>query len=132
MDARCAAAEGWLSSIVGSDGPQLLRFFRGQVSQPSEAENLVQAVYLRVLKFERRESIRCPRAYLFRIAANIAREYWLKRSSLPLHVPFEDVHRMQADDCAERRPEWVYREALVVFPVVTECRLNEALYECAR
>jgi RNA polymerase sigma-70 factor (ECF subfamily) len=60
------------------------------VSEPSEALDLVQEVYLRLLKLERPELIRSPRAYVFRVAANIAREHWLKRASEPTCVELVD------------------------------------------
>lgn len=97
MDARRAAAEELLSSLIHAHGRQLTRFFRSRVPEPSEAQDLVQEVYFRLLKLERPELIRSPKAYLFRVAANIAHEHWLKRSSCPPHVTLEE-------SCAEPLP----------------------------
>jgi RNA polymerase sigma factor (sigma-70 family) len=60
------------------------------VSDPADAHDLVQEVYMRLLKLERADLIRSPQAYLYRVAANIAREYWLKHAARPRHVPVEE------------------------------------------
>ncbi len=46
-------------------------------------------MYLRLLRVERPELIRSPEAYLFTVAANIVREYALRRSRQPMHVTLD-------------------------------------------
>lgn len=98
--------ENFLGSIAASHGRQLMRFFLSRVPEPSEAQDLVQEVYLRMLKLGRPDLIRSPKAYLYRIAANIAREHWLKRTALPPHIAFQegpDMAASAADTTLETR-----------------------------
>lgn len=92
---------GWkhqfFSVVTKRHGRALLRFFVSRLPDSSEAPDLVQEVYLRVLRVDRPDLIRSPEAYLFTIATHLAQEHWLKRSSRPLHIaleetPSEDLH----------------------------------------
>jgi RNA polymerase sigma factor (sigma-70 family) len=81
----------FLTTVASLHGSQLTRFFASRLSDASEAPDLVQEVYLRILKLERPDLIRSPKAYLFRVAINVAREHWLKRSVRPPLVALDDV-----------------------------------------
>jgi RNA polymerase sigma-70 factor (ECF subfamily) len=75
-----AAAEGdrqWLEEIAQSMGDDLLRFLRSRLPYDSDAEDLAQEVYLRLLRVKDRERIENQRAYILRVAANIANEWRL-------------------------------------------------------
>jgi RNA polymerase sigma-70 factor (ECF subfamily) len=50
----------------------------------------MQEVYLRVLMLKRPEAVQCPKAYLYRVAANIAHQYRLDSGSAPKSVSFEE------------------------------------------
>ncbi|TGQ74193.1 RNA polymerase subunit sigma, partial [Mesorhizobium sp. M8A.F.Ca.ET.207.01.1.1] len=70
---------------------RLLRgFFLRRGSAREDAEDLAQEVYLRLLRStgEHADAVENPEAYLFTVAANLAREHARARSSLP---PLEDV-----------------------------------------
>ena len=70
---------------------RLLRgFFLRRGSASEDAEDLAQEVYLRLLRStgEDADAVENPEAYLFTVAANLAREHARARSSLP---PLEDV-----------------------------------------
>lgn len=70
---------------------RLLRgFFLRRGSQAADAEDLAQEVYLRLLRStgEDAAAIENPEAYLFAVAANLAREQARSRSGLP---KIEDV-----------------------------------------
>jgi RNA polymerase sigma-70 factor (ECF subfamily) len=71
--------------------PALTRFLASQVSDVSEAQDLMQEVYLRILKLRDPESIRSPKAYLFTVAAKIAYEHRLRRDTRPLHYTFDNL-----------------------------------------
>ena len=47
----------------------------------ADARDLAQEAYVRLLRLERKDLIREPRPYLYRIAANILYEYELKRKA---------------------------------------------------
>jgi RNA polymerase sigma factor (sigma-70 family) len=50
----------------------------------------MQEVYVRVLMLKSSERIQCPKAYLYRVAANIAHQYRSDRDTGPRWVPFEE------------------------------------------
>nr|WP_206149839.1 sigma-70 family RNA polymerase sigma factor [Stenotrophomonas pavanii] len=70
--------------------PLLRGFFLRRGSAREDAEDLAQEVYLRLLRStgEHADAVENPEAYLFTVAANLAREHARARSSLP---PVEDV-----------------------------------------
>jgi RNA polymerase sigma-70 factor (ECF subfamily) len=68
-----------------------MRFFVSRLPNAADAPDLVQEVYLRLLRIDRPDLIRCPEAYLFTIAAHIAHEHTLRKSTRPLHIALEDT-----------------------------------------
>lgn len=56
----------------------LLRYLRYRAPSYSEAEDIAQEAYVRLLRVDRIDLVRDPEAYLFRIAANVAYEHRLK------------------------------------------------------
>lgn len=68
-----------------------MRFFASRLPDASEAPDLVQEVYLRLLRLERPDLIRSPEAYLFTMASHIAQEHRLKKLSRPMHISIEDA-----------------------------------------
>ena len=81
----------FIASVADLHGQQLVRFFTSRVRSSTDAQDLAQEVYLRLLRLERPELIRKPEAYLFTVAANIIRENALRSSTRPLHVALEDI-----------------------------------------
>jgi len=70
--------------------PQLRRFLAHQISDHRQAQDLMQEVYLRILMLKRPETVQCPKAYLYRVAANIAHQYRLDSGRAPKSVPLEE------------------------------------------
>jgi RNA polymerase sigma factor (sigma-70 family) len=83
--------ERFIASVASLHGRQLVKFFALRLRDVAEAQDLAQEVYLRLLRMDRPDLIRSPEAYLFTIAANIAREHALKRATHPLQVALEDT-----------------------------------------
>jgi RNA polymerase sigma factor (sigma-70 family) len=94
-DARRKMKRSWkdnfLRSVVARHGRPLMKFFVSRLPDSADAPDLVQEVYLRILRLERPDLIRCPEAYLFTIASNIAHEHGLKRSRQPPQITLEDA-----------------------------------------
>lgn len=86
-----------MCDIARAHGKQLQRFFASRVSEPSDADDLVQETYLRLLRVKRQDLVRCPKAYIFRIAANLAHEHWLRRSSRASLVARSDLSPAEAN-----------------------------------
>jgi DNA-directed RNA polymerase specialized sigma24 family protein len=81
----------FLANVAAHHGQRLMRFFTSRLPNSSDAPDLVQEVYMRILRLDRPDLIRSPEAYLFTIATNIAHEHRLKASRHPLHITLEDL-----------------------------------------
>jgi len=116
-----------LVQVAVAKAPDLMRFLRGQVRQPSEAQDLLQELYVRILKVKSLEEIRSPQAYLYRIAANLAFEHRRRCDDRPIHVTLDDIRHERQDTCASA-PETNPLEAGAVTAQRLEClrvRLSE-------
>lgn len=67
-----------VESLFAARGDDLLRFLTSRLPNGEDAKDLAQEAYLRLLRRNRDELVRHPEAYLFRIAANLMYEHWLK------------------------------------------------------
>jgi RNA polymerase sigma factor (sigma-70 family) len=67
-----------LAEDVGND---LVRFIAKRLRSASDARDLAHEAYVRLLRVKRGDLIRDPRAYLYRIAANILYEFELQRKA---------------------------------------------------
>lgn len=70
---------------------ELTRFLAYQVSDARDGEDLMQEVYVSVLKLKYPETIRSPRAYLFKVAANLAHAHRLRRATSPRLIALEEA-----------------------------------------
>lgn len=69
------AQKNWLTRLISESGSELVRYIGRRVANRSEAEDLAQEVYLRLLRIEDPGAIRNPRAFALRLAANVAYEW---------------------------------------------------------
>jgi RNA polymerase sigma-70 factor (ECF subfamily) len=83
--------EQFLARVVAEHGRPLMKFFVSRLPNAADAPDLVQEVYLRLIRLDRPDLIRCPEAYLFTIASNIAHEHRLRFSTRPPHIALEDA-----------------------------------------
>lgn len=56
-----------------------------------EVPDLIQEVYLRMLRIDNHETIRNPLAYLYTVASHVLHQHWLRRAAAP-----ESIHIMDA------------------------------------
>lgn len=73
----CRLAE----DLARKHGPDLVRFIARRLRSETDARDLAQEAYVRLLSMKRQDLIRDPRPYLYRIAANILYEFELKRKA---------------------------------------------------
>jgi RNA polymerase sigma-70 factor (ECF subfamily) len=64
----------------------LVRYLTSKVRTGSDAQDIAQETYLRLLRLNRVDLVRDPQAYLFRVAANLAREHQIKQARSPLDI----------------------------------------------
>src|SRR5688572_15644429 len=71
---------GHLVQRIAADfGVDLLRFLSRRVRNRSDARDVAQEAYVRLLRLDRQELIRDPQPYVYRLAANLVHEFELKR-----------------------------------------------------
>jgi RNA polymerase sigma-70 factor (ECF subfamily) len=70
---------------------ELTRFLKYQVSNVNDGEDLMQELYVRILKSNVSEEIRSPKAYLFRVARNLAYAHRLSCAASPAHIALEEA-----------------------------------------
>lgn len=89
----------FLASIEQSHGRRLRRFLSARLrNAAADAPDLMQEVYLRLLRIEDHETIRNPQAYLFTIASHVLHQHTLRESMSLESVALADVEsRLQAD-----------------------------------
>lgn len=72
----------FLASMVEAHGPRLRRFLSARLRNAAvDTPDLMQEVYLRLLRLKDHEAIRNPQAYLFTIANHVLYQHTLRESS---------------------------------------------------
>ncbi len=74
-----AETDPFVARLASEHGEDLLRFLARRARNTADAREVAQEVYVRLLRMERKDRIRNPRAYLYRVAVNLLHEYELKR-----------------------------------------------------
>jgi RNA polymerase sigma-70 factor (ECF subfamily) len=130
-----------LDIIYREEAPRLTRFFRRQLREHDESQDLVQEAFTRLVSFMSRETLLNPTPYLQRIARNLLFERTRRRKvrMASFHVPIgegwdppvdpEQAHQIEADDVMR-----VYRRALGELPEKTRTvfllhRVEELTYK---
>ena len=91
----------WARLLVDK-GPTLASYFLRRVSHRWDAQDLVQEVYLRLLRNGQGDAsdVRNPEAYLFTVAANLVKEHAQMKQRAPISSEgLEDVIERLATPC---------------------------------
>jgi RNA polymerase sigma factor (sigma-70 family) len=64
-----------IERLFGEHRAKLQSFFRRRIPTSADASDLVQEVYLRMLRISDKEAIRSPILYLYTVASNLAKEH---------------------------------------------------------
>lgn len=84
--------KAFLNAIVRDHGQRLRRYLASRLKSPSaDVPDLMQEIYLRLLRMPRHETIRSPQAYLFTVAHHVLHEHRLSQSAVPEAVEISDV-----------------------------------------
>ncbi len=82
----------FLAAIERDHGRQLRRFLALRMrNAAAEVPDLVQEVFLRLLRIERHDTIRNPQAYLYTVASHVLHQHALRQSVTPETVDIADV-----------------------------------------
>jgi RNA polymerase sigma factor (sigma-70 family) len=75
-----------VADLAASHGDQLRRFLLARVRNVADVPDIVQEVYLRMLRIPNIESIRSPEAYLFTVAQHVVQQHTLRQTATPPSV----------------------------------------------
>ena len=82
----------FVDSLAREHGQRLQSFLAARLRYAAaEVPDLVQEVFLRLMRVPSHESIRCPRAYLFTVALHVLHQHKLGRSSAPREVDIDEA-----------------------------------------
>jgi RNA polymerase sigma-70 factor (ECF subfamily) len=110
----------------------LMRVLSNQLSDRAEVQDLAQEVYLRLLRVDKLDMVRNPRAYLYRVAVNVAGEWRLRARQRKPHTSQELDELVSVEDLErtleESQTGQAVRQALAELPptwrrvLVLHCR----------
>jgi RNA polymerase sigma factor (sigma-70 family) len=83
--------KAFVAIVAMRHGQRLKRFLQKRLRNRADAPDLVQEVYLRLLRAHRRDEIRSPEAYLLTVASHLMREHTVRQAALPAMVNIEDL-----------------------------------------
>ena len=92
-----------VTGLVESHGQQLRRYLLSRVRNSGDVPDIVQEVFLRMMRVPNVESVRSPEAYLFTVAQHVVQQHTLKQSAIP---PSADLERL----LRERSPDLSYTD----------------------
>src|SRR5580692_11475021 len=81
----------FVSGLASRYGDRLRRFLSQRLRNVSDAPDLAQEVFLRLMRVEHHETIRSPEAYLFTVASHVLHQHALKQSATPVSVDIADL-----------------------------------------
>src|SRR3990170_6484611 len=84
-------AQAFVAGLVASHGVKLRRFLLVRARNASDVPDIVQEVYLRMLRVPDVESIRSPEAYLFTVAQHVLQQHALRESAAPPSIELSEM-----------------------------------------
>lgn len=72
--------QAFVAAVEAQHGKRLRRFLLARVRSVADAADLVQEVFLRLLRVEDHESIRMPEAYMFALANHVLYQHRLRQA----------------------------------------------------
>jgi RNA polymerase sigma-70 factor (ECF subfamily) len=95
--------QAFVAAVEAEHGKRLRRFLLARVRSAADAADLVQEVFLRLLRVENHESIRMPEAYVFALANHVLYQHRLrqaKSSAVDIHDVLAEVQTVPENDPA--------------------------------
>lgn len=103
-----------VAGLARTHGAQLRRFLVTRVRNIADVPDIVQEVFLRMLRIPNHEAIRSPEAYLFTVAQHVAQQHALREATglhftdagnvlthLPATADTDPAMQASADQCLE-------------------------------
>lgn len=89
-----------VADLAASHGERLRRFLGTRVRNRFDIPDIVQEVFLRLLRVPNQESIRSPEAYLFTVARHVAQQHMLREAA----APGTGLHQMLVEPATDADP----------------------------
>lgn len=92
----------FVAALEATHGRELRRFLSARLrNATADVPDLVQEIFLRLIRIKDHEAIRNPQAYLFTVAAHVLHQYTLQRSARADAMnPLELASQLQAPQAA--------------------------------
>jgi len=83
--------KGFVAEMAAKYGGRLRRFLKLNLVNASDAPDLAQEVFMRLLRVRNHEDIRSPEAYLFTVASHVVHQHAQKAAATPEAVDIADL-----------------------------------------
>ena len=84
-------SQSFVAAVTAQHSKRLRRFLLARVRNAADAADLMQEVFLRLIRVPDHETIRMPEAYVFALANHVLYQYRLRRTRQPATVDILDV-----------------------------------------
>jgi RNA polymerase sigma factor (sigma-70 family) len=81
----------FVTDMATQHGRKLRRYLAARIRNAADISDLVQEVFLRLMRIDRHESIRNPEAYIMTIASHVLHQHTLRLKSAPQSLGAVDV-----------------------------------------
>jgi RNA polymerase sigma factor (sigma-70 family) len=113
---RSGTKHDFVTSVERSYGQRLRRFVSARLrNAAADTPDLMQEVYLRLLRIDDHQAIRNPQAYLFTVASHVLHQHALRQSATldsvgPIDLESRQHADVQMDPAAEVETEQAFEE----------------------
>src|SRR5579863_5281895 len=83
--------QAFVTEIATKHGKRLRRYLAARLRNAADVSDLVQEVFLRLLRVDRHESIRNPEAYVMTVAGHVLHQHTLRSAAAPESLSALDV-----------------------------------------
>jgi RNA polymerase sigma factor (sigma-70 family) len=83
--------QAFVTEIATKHGRRLRRYLAARLRNAADVSDLVQEVFLRLLRVDRHESIRNPEAYVMTVAGHVLHQHTLSLAQAPVSLSALDV-----------------------------------------
>ena len=84
-------AKDFVAGLARAHGEGLRRFLASRVRNLADVPDVMQEVFLRMLRIPDREAIRSPEAYLFTVALHVAQQHAMREAPAPRSVEVTEL-----------------------------------------
>ncbi len=83
--------QAFVTDIATKHGRRLRRYLAARLRNSADVSDLVQEVFLRLMRVEKHESIRNPEAYVMTVAGHVLHQHTLRSAAAPMSLSAVDV-----------------------------------------